>query len=90
MDLSIIQKKIFEIRGQRVMLDKHLAELYGVETKVLVQGMKRNINRFPSDFMFQLNQIEPPQLEVTICDLKLGRFAVFALCIYRTWHYDAV
>jgi len=58
MDLSIIQKKIFEIHGQRVMLDKHLAELYGVETKVLVQGMKRNINRFPSDFMFQLNQSE--------------------------------
>ncbi|MCX6182187.1 MAG: ORF6N domain-containing protein [Bacteroidetes bacterium] len=58
MDLMIIQKNIFEIRGQRVMLDKHLAELYGVETRILIQAVKRNIKRFPVDFMFQLNEIE--------------------------------
>ena len=55
MQITVIQKKIFEIRGQKVMLDFHLAELYEVETKVLKQAVKRNINRFPADFMFELN-----------------------------------
>ena len=58
MELQIIQKKIFEIRGQRVMLDFHLAELYGVETRALVQAVKRNIKRFPLRYMFQLNRAE--------------------------------
>ena len=58
MELAIIQKKIFVVRGQRVMFDFHLAEMYGVETRVLVQAVKRNIKRFPSDFMFQLNRDE--------------------------------
>ena len=58
MKLSIIQNKIFEIRGQKVMLDFDLAELYGVETKVFNQAVKRNINRFPEDFMFQLTAEE--------------------------------
>lgn len=49
-----IESKIFQIRGKKVMLDSDLAELYGVPTKVLVQAVKRNINRFPDDFMFQL------------------------------------
>ena len=50
-----IEKSIFMIRGQRVMLDKDLAELYGIETKALKQAVKRNADRFPSDFMFILN-----------------------------------
>jgi len=54
MELQIIQHKIYEIRGQRVMLDFDLAELYEVETRVLNQAVKRNISRFPTDFMFQL------------------------------------
>jgi phage regulator Rha-like protein len=54
MELSVIQSKIYEIRGQRVMLDFDLAEMYGVETKVLNQAVKRNIDRFPDDFMFRL------------------------------------
>lgn len=58
MELQIIQKKIFEIRGQRVMFDKHLAELYGVKTRVLVQAVKRNIKRFPERYMFQLTKVE--------------------------------
>ncbi len=58
MELTVIQKRIFEIRGQRVMLDRDLAELYGVETRTLVQAVKRNINRFPGDFMFQLTKQE--------------------------------
>ena len=58
MDLQIIQNKIFEVRGCRVMLDLHLAELYQVETRALKQAVKRNIERFPSDFMFVLTKDE--------------------------------
>ena len=58
MDLQIIQNKIFEVRGCRVMLDYHLAELYQVDTRALKQAVKRNIERFPGDFMFVLTQEE--------------------------------
>lgn len=56
--LQLIQSKIYEIRGQKVMLDRDLAEMYGVETRVLNQAVKRNIERFPEDFMFQLTDEE--------------------------------
>ena len=56
--LELIQSKIYEIRGQRVMIDRDLAEMYGVETRVLNQAVKRNIDRFPLDFMFQLTDEE--------------------------------
>ena len=52
--IQVIQSKIYEIRGQKVMLDRDLAEMYQVETRVLNQAVKRNIERFPKDFMFQL------------------------------------
>ena len=58
MDLQIIQNKIFEVRGCRVMLDYHLAELYQEETRALKQAVKRNIERFPDDFMFVLTKEE--------------------------------
>lgn len=58
MDLQIIQNKIFEVRSCRVMLDYHLAELYQVETRALKQAVKRNIERFPDDFMFVLTKEE--------------------------------
>ena len=58
MDLQIIQDKIYEIRGQKVMLDFDLAEMYQVETRVLNQAVKRNAERFPEDFMFQLSITE--------------------------------
>lgn len=58
MDLQIIQNKIFEVRSCRVMLDYHLAELYQVETRALKQAVKRNIERFPGDFMFVLTKEE--------------------------------
>jgi hypothetical protein len=58
MDLELIQRKIHEIRGQRIMLDFDLAEMYQVETRVLNQAVKRNIERFPEDFMFQLTKSE--------------------------------
>ena len=57
-ELTDIRTKIHEIRGQQVMLDFDLAELYGVETRVLNQSVKRNKDRFPLDFMFQLNEEE--------------------------------
>ena len=57
-----IQNKIYEIRGQKVMLDFDLAELYEVETRTLKQALKRNINRFPSDFMFELTDMEILQM----------------------------
>jgi len=56
--LAKIQKMIYEIRGHKIMLDHDLAELYGVELKALNQAVKRNIERFPSDFMFKLTQRE--------------------------------
>ncbi len=55
---EIIEKRIFLIRGHRVMIDRDLAELYGVETFNLNKAVKRNIERFPNDFMFQLTQDE--------------------------------
>lgn len=58
MELQLIQNKIYEIRGQKVMLDFDLAELYQVETRRLNEAVKRNIRRFPDDFMFQLNADE--------------------------------
>ncbi|MDO8282875.1 MAG: ORF6N domain-containing protein [Thermodesulfovibrionia bacterium] len=55
---EIIEKKIYLIREHKVMLDKDLAELYGVETRALNQAVRRNIDRFPDDFMFSLNREE--------------------------------
>jgi len=66
LELSIIQR-IHEIRGVRVMLDFDLAEMYGTETKVLKQSVKRNMKRFPKDFMFELTKNEWNEL-VTNCD----------------------
>ena len=62
-----IEKKIFVIRGQKVMLDRDLAELYGVATKALNQAIKRNKKRFPNDFMFSLTKAEKEKV-VTNCD----------------------
>jgi len=58
MNLQPIQNKIYEIRGVKVMIDRDLAEIYGVETRALNQAVKRNIERFPEDFMFQLTDQE--------------------------------
>lgn len=58
MQLQIIQNLIYEIRGQKVMLDFDLAKIYGTETRILKQAVKRNSIRFPKDFMFQLNKKE--------------------------------
>lgn len=65
-ELSVIENKIYEIRGQKVMLDFDLAEMYEVETKNLNKAVKRNIERFPDDFMFQLSKEEAKSLISTI------------------------
>ena len=73
--LQVIQNKIYEIRGQKVMLDRDLAEMYGVPTKVLNQAVKRNIERFPEDFMFQLSSEETQKWRsqfVTSNSIKMG------------------
>jgi len=67
MDLDIIQNKIYKIRGYRVMFDFDLADIYETETRSLKQSVKRNIERFPFDFMFQLTKIERNEL-ITNCD----------------------
>ena len=74
-DLIIEQKilnKIFIVRGEKVMLDKDLAEMYGVETKVLNQSIKRNIERFPKDFMFILTDKEWQNLRSQIVTSSHG------------------
>ena len=58
MNLEIIENRIIELRGHKVMLDFHLAELYEIETRALKQAVRRNSNRFPADFMFELTQNE--------------------------------
>lgn len=67
MELQLIQTKIYEIRNQKVMLDFDLAEMYETENRALKQAVKRNINRFPNDFMFQLTKKEWKEL-ITNCD----------------------
>lgn len=78
-DLSddIVMNKIFIIRGQKVMLDRDLAELYGVETKVLKQSVRRNIERFPEDFMFELTKIEHNNLRSQVVTLKQGQHSKY-------------
>ena len=71
--VELIEKKIYLIRGLKVMLDSDLAKLYGVSVKVLNQGVKRNISRFPEDFMFQLTKEEYDSLRSQIVTLKTGR-----------------
>jgi phage regulator Rha-like protein len=71
--VELIEKKIYLIRGHKVMLDSDLAELYGVATKVLLQAVKRNLNRFPEDFMFLLKYQDVAALRSQIVTLKKGR-----------------
>ena len=80
MELQIIQNKIYEIRGQRVMLDFDLAELYETETKRLKEAVRRNIDRFPVDFMFELDSKEWNILRTQIATSSWGgaRYLPFA------------
>jgi hypothetical protein len=73
MELQKIQQMIYEVRGVKVMLDKDLAELYQVTTGNLNKAVKRNIKRFPPDFMFQLTKEEWDSLRFQIGILDVGR-----------------
>lgn len=75
-DIEVIKHRIYEVRGMQIMLDRDLAELYGVETKVLNQAVKRNIERFPEDFMFKLNKSEWVFLRSQIETLKESALGV--------------
>src|SRR3989344_6566798 len=70
----IIERRILFIRGEKVLLDSDLADLYGVETRSLVQAVKRNLERFPKDFMFQLSAKEYANLrsQIVISSLSYG------------------
>jgi phage regulator Rha-like protein len=70
--VEMIERKIYLIRGEKVMLSSDLAELYGVEPKVLIQAVKRNIERFPEDFMFQLSNQEFTNLKSQIVTSSWG------------------
>jgi len=72
-----IASKIYVIRDTRVLLDRDLAELYGVKTKVLKQAVRRNIKRFPDDFMFELTEVENSALRSQIVTLKRGQHSKY-------------
>ena len=72
-DIAIIENKIYEIRGQKVMLDFDLAEMYGVETKRLKEQVRRNIERFPVEFMFELTKEEVQFSRSQFATLKTGQ-----------------
>lgn len=80
MELEVIQNKIYEIRGFKVMLDFDLALLYNVENKRLKEAVRRNMNRFPEDFMFKLTEIEFNSLRTQIASSNRGgiRYMPFA------------
>ncbi len=79
-DLMIVQNLIYEIRGQKVMLDFDLTRLYQVETKVLNQAVRRNIKRFPEDFMFQLDNKEFANLKSQIVTSSCKYFNTSRFC----------
>ena len=75
--IELIASKIYLIRSIKVMLDRDLAELYGVETKVLKQAVRRNIDRFPADFMFELTKGENQSLRSQNVTLKRGQHSKY-------------
>src|SRR5258705_6363514 len=83
--VQLIERRIYLIRGHKVMIDVDLAELYGVPTHRLNERVKRNRKRFPEDFMFQLSKEESEKLEIAICDLKIWSWwaALTAVRLHR-------
>ena len=71
-----IRNRVYMIRGMQVMLDSDLAEIYGYDLKAMNQQVKRNINRFPEDFMFQIDKDEIP-------DSLKSQFATLNVCLLR-------
>lgn len=77
-----VESSILLIRGQKVMLDRDLAGLYGVTTKILNKAVRRNIERFPGDFMFQLTREEYESLRFQIGTLKRGQHSKYLPCVF--------
>ena len=75
--IEVVQRRIMSIRGDRVMLDHSLAELYGVQTKQLKRAVRRNIHRFPPDFMFELTREEYNSLRSQIGTIKRGEHSKY-------------
>lgn len=75
--VETIADKIIILRGERVILDRDLAKMYGVETRVLKQSVRRNINRFPDDFMFELTKTEQDSLRSQSVTLKRGQHSKY-------------
>ena len=80
MNLTIIQKKIYEVRGERIMLDFDIADLYEVKTKRLKEAVRRNRKKFPADFMFELTREEWQNLRTQFASSSWGglRYMPFA------------
>ena len=78
--VAVIERRIYLIRGQKVMLDSDLAELYRVETRALVQAVKRNLGRFPADFMFRLSTKEASAMrsQIVIASTRNVRYLPYA------------
>lgn len=79
----LVISKIYLVRGLKVMLDEDLAEMYGVETRRLNEQVKRNLDRFPNDFMFQLNEEEYRNLKSQNATSSWGWKTKDAECVYR-------
>jgi CRISPR/Cas system-associated protein Csx1 len=75
--LQVIENLIYEIRGQKIMIETDLARMYDIETKRLKEAVRRNINRFPKDFMFELNNQEVTSLRSQIATLKILLLNIF-------------
>jgi len=86
MQLQVIQTKIYEVRGQKVMLDYGIAELYEVETRILNQAVKRNIDIFPQDFMFQITSKEWQDMSSQIVMTSVNKRPKTALPLVFTEH----
>ncbi len=86
-DIAVIQRMIYELRGQKVILDRDLAALYQVETRVLNQTVKRNIDRFPEVFMFQLTwqevEILKSQIVISSSDVPTSQFVILSSILPR-------
>lgn len=91
--LDVIERRILALRGHSVMFDRDLAMLYGVETRTLNQAVKRNLDRFPADFMFRLSPKRgsgTSAFKITICDLETRpERQISALRVHRTWCCNA-
>lgn len=87
---NIITEKIYLIRNQKVMLDRDLAELYSVENKRLGEQVKRNLNKFPDDFMFQLTETELEDLQSQFATASISaKMSYTSFSFYRTRCADA-